>query len=217
MTTESTAMTTTTGAGASVHHRRLVPRNKEGLSYREWLNTAGVSSSTKHFKMWRQGKNPCDVGAGGAEDNPTGGMSTSAKIAIGVAGALAVVGIVTAGVVMYKKHTAANAGPSWKRSKDGTIPAGAQARVAIAASAIQPLLPFVTNDQALKTLVEETRMLTNVSAWGPGDDPGWKFSDDANPAGEFHAAFKNASGNMINLNSGFEGLPSLPWQVWVYA
>jgi hypothetical protein len=59
-------------------------------------------------------------------------------------------------------------------------------------------------------------MFTNISAFGPGDNPGWTFSDDPNPQSEFHASFVNASGMDLNMNEGFPGMPALPFTVWVY-
>ncbi len=96
----------TVGAGAtSVNHRRKVPRNKSGLSYKEWLNNAGVSSSQKHFAMWREDKN---IGAASeAKDNPISGLSTGTKVGLAVGGTVLLLAALTGGIYLYKNRASA--------------------------------------------------------------------------------------------------------------
>jgi hypothetical protein len=212
----STAMTKV-GAGSTKKHRRHathVPRNDEGLTYSEWLRAAAMSSTQKTFAAWKKGEDPTDWrAAGGAGENP---MSGTMKMGLIVGGTVLALGAVTGVVYLWKMKSAQAATGSWKRSLNGLVPKGAPARVAISAAAIQSLLPVVTNAQALATNLTMLRMLTNITAWGPGETPGWSFSDDPAPQSEFHAQFVNASGMDLNMNQGIPGFPALPWTVWVH-
>jgi len=118
----TTAMTTT---------KKKAVRNLEGLTYREWLDTAGVSNTHKHFAMWRENKNPCAVAeaiakkpdskmaAEGAGENP---MRLETKITIGVGVGVVAVGGITAAVYWWKhrKGTVANPVPVDLRSNPTT-------------------------------------------------------------------------------------------------
>ena len=138
------------GAGVSTTNLRRVPRNKEGLSYHEWLKYAGKSNTKKCYDAWRLGKSPLDFASetsGGALDNPT--MSTSAKVAIGVGIGVAAIGATVGLVYLVKKAQAkANASKSWKRAT--VVQPGMKVRIAVdvATWAMLANAPFGVSDDA---------------------------------------------------------------------
>ena len=192
-------------------HRRKAERNADGVTYAQWLERADLTGQSKpvYFKAWRECVKPETYAA----DNPKSGMSTGAKIALGAVGLVAVGGLVAGGVWAYRRYFAggsgSNAAKKWQRSPNGIIPPNTPARIAISAAAIQSLLPGFDSTALVANF--QSFNFNNISAWAPGQNPGWAYSDDPNPTSEFHAQFTNGN-QVVDMTK----IPPGVWTVWVY-